>query len=162
MFEKPQKRTSSKPRPLFGDDDPAIVLARRLSSRILSHRPDARVPRTTAQLQKWAEHIDRMLRLDDRSPGQIEAMIDWCQEHDFWRGIILSGDNLRKKFDQLQMQRERDARGTTGRRASTNGRGPGGPAFGSDEYYIEGARRLGLREPRPGTDPAPEGGGSAA
>jgi hypothetical protein len=159
-LEKPVK--SAKPRALFGYDDPAMTLARRLSGRILAHKPDARVPRATAQLQKWAADVDRMLRLDKRAPPQIEAVIDWCQAEPFWAGVILSAASLREKLDRLQMQRERDARGTSGRGSAPNGRRAGGPQMGTDEYYAEIKRRLAVHESGAGFGPGPEGGGSAA
>jgi hypothetical protein len=58
------------------------------------------------------------------------------------------------------MQRERDIHATPRGRSSSYARGSGRPEVGTEEYYIAAARRLGIREP--GTDPAPEGGGSAA
>ncbi len=57
-------------------------------------------------LQKWARHIDRMIRLDSRKVDDIEAVIKWCQSEEFWQNIILSTENLRQKFDQLKLQME--------------------------------------------------------
>jgi hypothetical protein len=75
-----------------------------------------------------------------------------------WHDSI--GGELRERFDRLQMQRERDARGTTGRRASSYGSRPGEPEMGADEYYAAFKQRLALRES--GARPEPEGGGTAA
>jgi hypothetical protein len=156
--DKPKK--SAKLRPLFGDEDPAMVLAHRLSERIRAHKPDANVGKTTAQLQKWAAEIDVMLRVDKRAPPEVEAIIDWSQAEPFWASVILSPASLRKGFDRLQMQGDRDARGTTGRRATSYGSRPGEPEMYSDEYYAAFKQRLALRES--GAGPEPEGGGTAA
>ena len=42
-----------------------------------------------------------MLRIDKRSVEDIEAVIRWCQQDDFWHKNILSTDKLRKQFDKL-------------------------------------------------------------
>jgi hypothetical protein len=157
-LERPGK--STKPRPIYAEDEPPMVLARRLSGRILANKPDARVPKTPAQLQGWARELDLMLRVDKRSPPEVEAVIDWCQAEPFWCAVILSAEKLRQKFDQLHLQRARGAHAATRRRGARNARWRGGPEVGTDEYYIEAARRLGLPDPR--SDPGPEGDGSAA
>jgi hypothetical protein len=51
----------------------------------------------------WFTTIDRMIRLDDRSPDQIERAIRWCQQDDFWHRNILSPDKLRKHYDRLRL-----------------------------------------------------------
>ena len=55
-------------------------------------------------IQKWALHIDRLLHIDKRTPQEIEKVIRWCQEDDFWCVNILSTDKLRKQIDSLQIK----------------------------------------------------------
>lgn len=55
-------------------------------------------------LQTWALHIDRMIRIDKRSISEIKKVMEWCQNHDFWYSKVLSTDKLRKQYDQLFMQ----------------------------------------------------------
>jgi phage replication O-like protein O len=57
-------------------------------------------------MQKWAMHIERMIRLDNRSIENIEKIIYWCQENDFWQNNILSTEKLREKYDQLMLKME--------------------------------------------------------
>ena len=45
-----------------------------------------------------------MIRLDNRQPNEIKAVIEWSQEDDFWQDNILSTTKLRKHFDQLSMK----------------------------------------------------------
>ncbi|GAN34108.1 MAG: hypothetical protein DYG83_18320 [Candidatus Brocadia sp. AMX2] len=52
-------------------------------------------------LQKWATHIDKMIRLDKRPPEEIEKVVAWCQQDSFWQNNILSTQKLREKYDQL-------------------------------------------------------------
>ncbi|MBC2459391.1 replication protein [Clostridium beijerinckii] len=55
-------------------------------------------------LQKWCIHIDRLVRLDGRTPGEVEKVIMWCQNDSFWCSNILSTEKLRKQFDTLYQQ----------------------------------------------------------
>lgn len=75
-------------------------LAKLLFNEIVSRKSDF----LKTNLQKWAVHIDRMIRLDHREPARIEAVILWCQRDDFWQNNILSTDKLRKHFDKLELQ----------------------------------------------------------
>lgn len=51
----------------------------------------------------WVQDIERLIRIDERTPRQVENMIRWCQADDFWRGNILSARKLRAKYDQLRL-----------------------------------------------------------
>ncbi len=75
-------------------------LAKYLFELIRKNNPTHKEP----NLQDWAKHIDRMIRLDKREVEDIEAMIYWCQQHYFWHTNILSTEKLRKQYDQLSMQ----------------------------------------------------------
>ena len=75
-------------------------LSQLLLDLIVKRKPDFKRP----NLQSWAVHIDRMIRLDGREPARVEAVIRWCQEDDFWRNNILSTEKLRQQFDQLELK----------------------------------------------------------
>ena len=72
-------------------------LAALLFTLILEHNPNAKEP----DLEKWAQEIDRMIRLDKRDPQEVEEIIRWCQTDNFWFANILSAKKLREKYDQL-------------------------------------------------------------
>lgn len=82
-------------------------LASLLFSEIRKRKPDFRKP----DLQGWAKHIDKMLKLDNREPGRVEEVIVWCQADSGdddgkwkgWRDNILSTRTLREKFDKLEL-----------------------------------------------------------
>jgi hypothetical protein len=44
-----------------------------------------------------------MMRLDGRTEQDIENVLKWSQNDDFWCGNILSMEKLRSKFDQLTL-----------------------------------------------------------
>jgi hypothetical protein len=69
---------------------------------IKKRRPGFKSP----DLQKWAEVVDRMIRIDKRSVAEIEDVIVWCQNDEFWQNNILSTEKLRKQYDQLAMKME--------------------------------------------------------
>lgn len=55
----------------------------------------------------WQDAARLMLDRDQRPEADIHAAIDWCQDHEFWRGNILSLPKLREKYDQLRLQAQR-------------------------------------------------------
>lgn len=52
----------------------------------------------------WVDDIEKIHRLDGREWHEIEAVIRWCQENNFWKANILSGGKLRKQFPKLRLQ----------------------------------------------------------
>lgn len=86
-------------------------LSKLLLDLILQRKPDYKKP----NLQKWAVHIDRLIRLDKRTPEQIEAVIKWCQADSGdgtwagWQDNILSTAKLREKIDKLELAMEKQA-----------------------------------------------------
>ena len=55
-------------------------------------------------LDNWAIHIDRLIRLDNRSEEEIKRVIDFATNDDFWKANILSTKKLRKHFSKLLIQ----------------------------------------------------------
>ena len=51
--------------------------------------------------ESWANTIRLMRERDGRTHEGIKYLIDWTQNDEFWRGVILSPAKLREKFDQL-------------------------------------------------------------
>lgn len=73
----------------------------RLSELLLNLIRQRNVNFRQPDIQKWAGHIDKVLRLDRRPPEEIEKVITWCQADSFWQSNILSTQKLREKYDQL-------------------------------------------------------------
>jgi hypothetical protein len=78
-----------------------LRLAQLLQCLILRNNPSAKIKPT--QIQHWAVVADRMMRLDGRTEQDIENVLKWSQNDDFWCGNILSMEKLRSKFDQLTL-----------------------------------------------------------
>lgn len=79
------------------------ILADRIASNNLSNRSIQTGQRETS-IKRWALDIEKMLRIDTRDQAEIEAVIEWAQNDDFWRSNILSGAKLREKYDTLRLQ----------------------------------------------------------
>ncbi len=61
--------------------------------------------------EDWYNECRKLREIDNRSPEDIEAVINWCQEDDFEKIVVLSMPKLRERFDSLWLKYERlDAR----------------------------------------------------
>lgn len=87
----------------FSENSEAFSLSKFLLDLILQRNPKNKKP----DLQKWTVHIDRAIRLDDRTPDELKAVIEWCQSDSFWQSNILSTKKLREKYDQLFLNMSR-------------------------------------------------------
>lgn len=80
-------------------ESPAYLLSEYLFKKIKENNPEHKKPNLTS----WASHIDKLIRLDKRTPEKIKEVINWCQSDNFWYKNILSTEKLRKQYDQLVM-----------------------------------------------------------
>ncbi|MEK3996715.1 hypothetical protein MKY29_18535 [Psychrobacillus sp. FSL K6-2365] len=85
---------------VYDENSIYFQLSNRLYQKILSHHPAFKKP----NLQKWSNEMRLMMERDERTEKQIIYVIDWCQDNNFWKTIILSISKLRNKFDQLVIQ----------------------------------------------------------
>lgn len=106
-------KNSSRKSKTFDSRSLPYLLSETLLKQITINLPDFKpaqngVRETT--LQRWSKDIDKMIRIDKRSPCAIWNMIIWCQHDDFWFANIQSGAKLRKQYDQLAAQINRSYR----------------------------------------------------
>lgn len=87
------------------DDDPAperpelLALCEHLADRIEAN--GSRRPRIG---KRWLTAARLLLDTDGRTPDQVRAAIDWCQDDPFWRANVMSMPKLREKYDQLRLR----------------------------------------------------------
>ena len=91
-----------KDKKIFIENSSEFQLSLLLQSLILKNNPNAR----KQNIQTWAGHIDKMIRLDKRTHEQIEQIIKFSQTDPFWQSNILSTKKLREKFDTLWLQKD--------------------------------------------------------
>ncbi len=94
------KEQRTKNKYIYVETSNEYRLAKYLFELIRKNNPTHKEP----NLQKWAKHIDYMIRIDKRKVEDIEATIYWCQHHYFWHKNILSTGKLRERYDQLRIQ----------------------------------------------------------
>ena len=92
--------SSLKTKKPFVGNETAFRLSEFLFSKIKKRNNGHRPP----NLKKWAIEIDRLIKVDARDPTEIEKVIEWCQEDQFWQNNILSTAKLREKYDQLKLK----------------------------------------------------------
>lgn len=116
--DKNKKNTSknSKKRE-YSDDDPNKKLANILFKRI-SENQNIKEP----DLDKWANTIRLTIEQDKRSGKEVQDMIIWATSNDFWSGVILSPASLRKNFDKMNVQKNRDSKRPTTKTGITPGK----------------------------------------
>lgn len=54
--------------------------------------------------KEWVQAMEKTIRIDQRTPTQLENAIRWVQQHDFWSQNILSPTKLRAQYDRIRMQ----------------------------------------------------------
>ena len=75
-----------------------MAMAELLVELIQKNNPDWKL---RGNMDTWAEHIEKLHRIDGRTYQQIEYMIRWVQADSFWQQNILSTAKLREKFNDL-------------------------------------------------------------
>ena len=76
----------------------------RLSELLLNKILERRYTFKKPDLQKWGKEINKMIRIDKRDPIEIEKIINWCQNDNFWQNNILSMSKLREQYDKLALK----------------------------------------------------------
>ena len=98
--QRTQTRRNKKEENIYSSNSDEFRVAELLFSFIIKRHPNNKVP----DFQKWALHIDKMIRLDRRSVEDVKKIIRWCQEDEFWQNNILSTGSLRKQYDTLWLK----------------------------------------------------------
>lgn len=100
--------------------DEAKGLSDHLKESIIRWEPNHKYATNPPSLNSWVIEIERALRLDKRTPEELELLIDYIFTQNthvanFWKPNIQSGKKLREKFDQVvgQIKNEINSNGTT-------------------------------------------------
>lgn len=112
--ENPQSKVKeSKVNKDIMSDADAIRLSDLLFSEILRQQPKSKLHafdngKRKDTVRRWAEDIEKLKRIDQRSVEDIEKVIIWVTADDFWKPNVLSGSKLREKWDTLVAQMDRN------------------------------------------------------
>lgn len=92
----------SKKKEEYPQDSHPLILATLLMTEHRKTDEKFLIGKERDTLQRWAADIDKLIRLDKRTPDEIRRVIVWSQSPGcFWVSNILSGAKLREKFSQL-------------------------------------------------------------
>jgi len=94
---KNEENVKNDKKTTFSEETPEFQLSLHLFNGIRSNDPKAKEP----DLQKWASEIDKLIRIDKRTPEEIARVIEFSQSDSFWKSNILSTATLRKQFPKL-------------------------------------------------------------
>ncbi|OTN77106.1 hypothetical protein A5886_002186 [Enterococcus sp. 8G7_MSG3316] len=87
---------------IYPDDDPnkklAVLLFRKISQNQNIKEPD---------LDNWANTIRLTIESDKRAGKEVQDMIVWATQDEFWKGVVLSASSLRRNFDKMNAQMNR-------------------------------------------------------
>lgn len=76
----------------------ADLLTRFFIDSIKKSHPTLKVP---PNLTKWAQEMDKLMRLDGRSEDEIRRVIEWLPNDLWFKTYILSPTSLRKHWDRI-------------------------------------------------------------
>ena len=88
----------------YADDSQYMKVAVYLFEKIKERLPNKKEP----DFQKWADEVRKTVELDGVPVERYKEVLDWSQNDDFWQANILSTNKLRKKFDTIYLQMQRD------------------------------------------------------
>jgi helix-turn-helix protein len=102
--DPPEGKNSSSDKPLANQETAERLCA--LLADLIEQNGSKR-PKVT---KAWLLAADRMIRIDGRSPVQIETVLRWSQQDGFWSSNILSMDKLREQYDRLRLRMNQPGR----------------------------------------------------
>ena len=88
----------------YADDSQYMKAAVYLFEKIKERLPNKKEP----DFQKWADEVRKTVELDGIPIERYKQVLDWSQNDDFWQANILSTNKLRKQFDTIYLQMQRD------------------------------------------------------
>ena len=88
----------------YADDSQYMKAAVYLFEKIKERLPNKKEP----DFQKWADEVRKTVELDGVPVERYKEVLDWSQNDDFWQANILSTNKLRKQFDTIYLQMQRD------------------------------------------------------
>lgn len=75
-----------------------------LIKSIKDEMPNAKVPSSDDQIDKWCDNIEKMVRLDKRTQDDIFNTLVYARTDSFWKVNIRSTSKFREKYETLYLQ----------------------------------------------------------
>ena len=90
----------------FTDDDLRLS---KLLVELLDRNNPTRKPTSEKQINSWADSVRLMREQDNRNHHDIEKLLRWSQDHNFWKTVIESIQKFRAKYDKMTLQMTAEA-----------------------------------------------------
>lgn len=103
------KKDSQQSQKRYADDSQYMKAAVYLFEKIKERLPNKKEP----DFQNWADEVRKAVELDGVPIERYKQVLDWSQNDDFWQANILSTNKLRKQFDTIYLQMQRDSKQNT-------------------------------------------------
>jgi hypothetical protein len=107
LLEKPKKKTV-EPKKKFDENSGEYILTVRFIDNLVVlndvfSKKYSKMSYAQQQnhIQKWAQDIDKLMRIDNQDYDDILRVIDWIYNDPFWSTVVLSTASLRKNFPKL-------------------------------------------------------------
>jgi len=110
LEDKDKDKDEDKDKPEDAGSD--IILTQLLIELMLLNNPESAIIKklTPKRKAEWVRSCRLLREADSRTPEQIEAVIRFSQDDDFWKSNILCMPKLREKWDQLWMKAKNPGR----------------------------------------------------
>jgi hypothetical protein len=96
--------------------------------------PKIAIGKDKQTITSWSRDIEKLIRIDKRTPEEVEAVISWCKSKgNFWIPNIMSGKKLREKFPTLFAQM--NTRGSKGQKSLSRYSSESGSLNSSPDDY---------------------------
>ncbi|MDF2510442.1 MAG: hypothetical protein K0S04_308 [Herbinix sp.] len=102
--EKEYKKNKSEHEKKYSDGSFEMKCVNYLISSIKTEMPGAILPRADKEVEKWCDHIEKMLRLDKRPQDVVYKVLEYARTDNFWKANIRSTSKLREKYETLYSQ----------------------------------------------------------
>ena len=68
--------------------------------------------------KRWLTEMERLVRIDGRTPDQVRKCVDWLTTNDFWSMNCRSPQKLRKHWERLRLEAQHEKKSGNGQRDS--------------------------------------------
>ncbi|MGM0183455.1 hypothetical protein IGK74_002420 [Enterococcus sp. AZ150] len=96
------QKTSKTRKRVYDENSPYRKIAEFLLKRILDNQKIK-----DPNINDWSDTIRLMIERDNREGKEVQEVIKWATQDDFWQGVVLSAKSLRKNFDTLAVQKNK-------------------------------------------------------
>lgn len=88
----------------YADNSFEIKCVSYLIKSVKDEMPNAKVPISDEQIDKWCDNIEKMVRLDKRTQDDIYNALVFARTDNFWKVNIRSTSKFREKYETLYLQ----------------------------------------------------------